>query len=288
MARKAKVKTEKYDEKKMDSVLDFGEVKVPTKWEEVTLQMMSDYLKRSKDKEKQLEKDRETAKREKTDMPDERDDKYNLTDKDLLEIFTDFPMEKYDVLPVELYNAIMGNFAFLMEGMPEWKPSNHLSYNGMEFCINDKETLRVKEYEDSEMILRNNMYDYPSLLAVLCRKVTGVKTDGVTGLSWEVNEEYNSEFANKIFDARREMFAAMPIPNAMPLIGFFLTKGLTLSPAFQNYLTTLAQSLYDTVLSIEDSLKAMGSRRWLYLPQMIKLRKYKKYIKSTFSISSNT
>ena len=288
MARKAKVKTEKYDEKKMDSVLDFGNITVPTKWEEVTLQMMSDYLKRSKDKEKALGEDKAQAEKDKTVMPDEGDEKYNLTDKDLLEIFTDFPMEKYDILPVELYNAIMGNFAFLMDGMPEWKPSNHLSYNGMEFVINDKETLKVKEYEDSEMILRNNMYDYPSLLAVLCRKVTGVKTDGVTGLSWEVNEEYNSEFANKIFDARREMFAKMPIPKAMPLIGFFLTKGLTLSQASQNYLTTLAQSLYDTVQSIEDSLKATGLRRWLYLPQMTKLWKYKKYIKSTFSISSNT
>ena len=250
--------------------------------------MLSDYLALSKEKEEALEKDKAQAERDKTEIPNEKDEKYNLTDKDLLRIFTNFDMEKYDILPVELYNSIMSNFSFVLEDMPQWKPSNHLSYNGMEFVINDKETLKVKEYEDAEMILRNNRYDYPSLLAVLCRKVTGTKTDNVTGLSWEVNEEYNSEFANKIFDARREMFAKMPITKVMGLIGFFLTKGLSSTSLSQNYLTTLAQNLYDTLQVIEDSQKTTGLRRLFILPQTIKLRKWKKYIKSTYLTSSNT
>ena len=288
MGRKPKVKTEKFNEKKMETAYDFGSITVPTKWEEVTLQMLSDYLALSKEKEEALEKDKKQAERDKTEMPNEKDEKYNITDKDLLKCFTDFDMEKYDVLPVELYNSIMSNFSFVLEDMPQWKPSNHLSYNGMEFVVNDKEAMKVKEYEDAEMILRNNMYDYPSLLAVLCRKVTGTKTDNVTGLSWEVNEVYDSEFANKIFDARREMFAKMPITKVMPLIGFFLMKGLTSTSLSQNSITTLAQNLYDTLQVIEDSQKSMGFRRLFILPQMIKLRKWKKYIKSTFLISSNT
>ena len=288
MGRKPKVKTEKFDEKKMETAYDFGSITVPTKWDEVTLQMLSDYLALSKEKEEALEKDKAQAERDKTEMPNEKDEKYNITDKDLLKCFTNFDMDKYDVLPVELYNSIMSNFSFVLEDMPQWKPSNHLSYNGMEFVVNDKEALKVKEYEDAEMILRNNIYDYPSLLAVLCRKVTGTKTDNVTGLSWEVNEVYDSEFANKIFDARREMFAKMPITKVMPLIGFFLTKGLSSTNLSQNYLTTIAQNLYDTLQVIEDSQKSMGLRRLFILPQMIKLRKWKKYIKTTFSISSNT
>lgn len=288
MGRKPKVKTEKFDEKKMETAYDFGSITVPTKWDEVTLQMLSDYLALSKEKEEALEKDKAQAERDKTEMPNEKDEKYNLTDKDLLRIFTNFDMEKYDVLPVELYNSIMSNFSFVLEDMPQWKPSKHISYNGMEFVVNDKEALKVKEYEDAEMILRNNIYDYPSLLAVLCRKVTGTKTDNVTGLSWEVNEVYDSEFANKIFDARREMFAKMPITKVMPLINFFLLKGLTSTSLSQNYLTTIAQNLYDTLQVIEDSQKSMGLRRLFILPQTIKLRKWKKYIKSTFSISSNT
>lgn len=288
MGRKPKVKTEKFDEKKMETAYDFGSITVPTRWEEVTLQMLSDYLALSKEKEEALEKDKAQAERDKTEMPNEKDEKYNITDKDLLKCFTDFDMDKYDILPVELYNSIMSNFSFVLEDMPQWKPSNHLSYNGIEFAVNTMEALKVKEYEDAEMILRNNMYDYPSLLAVLCRKVTGTKTDNVTGLSWEVNEVYDSEFANKIFDARREMFSKMPITKVMPLIGFFLIKGLTSTSLSQNSLTTLAQNLYDTLQVIEDSHKTTGLRRLFILPQTIKLRKWKKYIKSTYLTSSNT
>lgn len=288
MGRKPKVKTEKFDEKKMETAYDFGSITVPTKWEEVTLQMLSDYLALSKEKEDALEKDKAQAMRDKTEMPNEKDEKYNITDKDLLKCFTDFDMDKYDILPVELYNSIMSNFSFVLEDMPQWKPSNKLYYSEIKFVINDKESLKVKEYEDAEMILRNNIYDYPSLLAVLCRKVTGTKTDNVTGLSWEVNEVYDSEFANKIFDARREMFAKMPITKAMPLIGFFLAKGLTSTSLSQNSLTTIAQNLYDTLQVIEDSHKTTVLQRLYTLPQTIKLRKWKKYIKSTFLTSSNT
>lgn len=285
MGRKPKVKTEKFDEKKMETAYDFGSITVPTKWDEVTLQMLSDYLALSKEKEEALEKDKAQAERDKTDMPNEKDEKYNLTDKDLLRIFTNFDMEKYDILPVELYNSIMSNFSFVLEDMPQWKPSNHLSYNGMEFVINTMEALKVKEYEDAEMIVRNNIYDYPSLLAVLCRKVTGTKTDNVTGLTWEVNEEYNSEFANKIFDARREMFAKMPITKAMPLISFFLLRGLECSNLSQNSITTLAHQLDEVVGNMLDSINSMGLRKWLYLPQMIKLKKYKKSINSILQTS---
>ena len=285
MGRKPKVKTEKFDEKKMETAYDFGSITVPTKWEEVTLQMLSDYLALSKEKEEALEKDKKQAERDKTEMPNEKDEKYNLTDKDLLRIFTNFDMEKYDILPVELYNSIMSNFSFVLEDMPQWKPSNHLSYNGMEFTVNTMEALKVKEYEDAEMILRNNIYDYPSLLAVLCRKVTGIKTDNVTGLSWEVNEEYNSEFANKIFDSRREMFAKMPITKAMPLISFFLVRGLECNNLSQNSITTLAHQLDEVVGNMLDSIKSMGLRKWLYLPQMIKLKKYKKSINSILQTS---
>lgn len=285
MGRKPKVKTEKFDEKKMETAYDFGSITVPTKWDEVTLQMLSDYLALSKEKEDALEKDKAQAERDKTEMPNEKDEKYNITDKDLLKCFTDFDMDKYDVLPVELYNSIMSNFSFVLEDMPQWKPSNHLSYNGMEFVVNDKETLKVLEWDDCESILRNNIYDYPSLLAVLCRKVTGTKTDNVTGLSWEVNEVYDYEFANKIFDARREMFAKIPITKAMPLIGFFLTKGLISTSLSQNSLTTIGHQLLNLVENLEDSARHMVFKKPYMIVRMIKLWKLKKSIKCICSKS---
>ena len=123
MARRKKAETMLHNDKKMETVVDFGEITVPDKWENVTLQMMSDYLTLSKQKEDELELDKMEAKRNNTEMPNEKDEKYNITDKDLLRIFTNFDMEKYDILPVELYNSIMANFAFVLEPMPQQKPS---------------------------------------------------------------------------------------------------------------------------------------------------------------------
>lgn len=278
MARKKKADTMLHNDKKMETVIDFGNIKVPTKWEEVTLQMLSDYLTLSHEKEEALKKDKLEAKKNKQEAPNEKDEKYTLTDKDILKIFTNFDISKYDILPVELYESIMSNFAFLIEDMPVMKPSKELYYNDIHFVINDMESLKVKEYEDADMVLRNNPYDYPSLLAILCRECKGKKTDHITGHTYLINEDYDSEFANNIFDARREMFANMPMTTVMPLISFFLLKGLESNGHFPNSLKTIAIQLKEAVESMLDSLNNMGSRKWLYLPQMIKLKKYKKYI----------
>jgi hypothetical protein len=221
---------------------------------------------------------------EKKEMPKEDDEKYTLTDKDLLEVFTDFDISKYDILPVELYNSIMGNFAFVLKQM-EYKPSKELQWNNQNFIINDMEALKVKEYEDSEMVIRNDPFDYPSLLAILCRLRNGKKTDNATGLSWYVNEDYTTEFANKVFDARREMFRTMPVTKAMPLIAFFLMKSLEYTAASPNSLRTLARQLDELVVTTLDSVKNMGLRRWLYLPQTIKLKRLKKSIDSILQSS---
>lgn len=285
MARKKKANTMLHNEKKMETVIDFGDIKVPTKWEEVTLQMLTDYLTLSHEKEEALKKDKLEAKKNKQEAPNEKDEKYTLTDKDILRIFTNFDISKYDILPVELYESIMSNFAFLIEDMPVMKPSKELYYNDIHFVINTMESLKVKEYEDADMVLRNNPYDYKSLLAILCRECKGTKTDHVTGITYLINEDYDTEFANHIFDARREMFAKMPITDVMPLISFFLLKGLESNGHFQNSLKTIALQLKEAVQNMLDSLNNMGSRKWLYLRQMIKLRKYKKSIDSILQTS---
>lgn len=278
MARKKKADTMLHNDKKMETVIDFGDIKVPTKWEEVTLQMLTDYLTLSHEKEEALKKDKFEAKKNNQEAPNEKDEKYNLTDKDILRIFTNFDISKYDILPVELYEAIMSNFSFLIKDMPQMKPSKELFFNNVHFVINDMEALKVKEYEDADMVMRNNQYDYPSLLAILCRECKGKKTDHITGQTYLINEDYDTEFANHIFDARREMFAKMPITEAMPLISFFLLKGLESNSHFQNSIQTLALQLKEAVENMLDSISCMGLKKWLYLPQTIKLKKYKKSI----------
>ena len=285
MARKKKADTMLHNDKKMETVLDFGDIKVPTKWEEVTLQMLTDYLTLSHEKEEALKKDKLEAKKNKQEAPNEKDEKYTLTDKDILKIFTNFDISKYDILPVELYESIMSNFSFLIEDMPVMKPSKELYYNDIHFVINDMESLKVKEYDSADMVLRNNPYDYPSLLAILCRECKGKKTDHVTGITYLINEDYDTEFANHIFDARREMFANMPMTKVMPLISFFLLKGLESNNHFPNSIAKIARQLKEAVENMLDSINNTGLQKWWYLPQMIKLKKYKKSIDSILQTS---
>ena len=290
MAKK-NVTVEKFDDRKQESVIDFGSVKVPTSWDEVTLQTMCDYMRRAKEKEDLLENDRREVKKwnkehpeEKKDMPDEKDSKYTLTDKDLLEVFTDFDISKYDILPVELYNSIMGNFSFVLKQM-DYKPSKELEWNGQKFIINDMEGLCVKEYEDAENVMKGDPFDYPSLLAILCRLRNGRKTDNATGLSRYVNEPYDTEFANKVFDARRHMFANMPVPKAMPMIAFFLMKSLELQMPSQKYMQTTARRLDELVTNILDSAGPMAYLKPSTMLPMIRLRKLRKSVRKTFLTS---
>lgn len=304
MARKAKAKLEVFNEKKHDVAVDLGVWNVPTKWEEVTLGMFSQYLTEAAEKEKLYQQDLNRAKAEiqkgKSAMEklekiedsatgiDENDPKYNMNDRDLLRIFAGKTDEEIQVLPVEAYNALMAKLSFLLDNVPEYKPMNHLHYNGVHLCVNDMETLKVGEYNDAEKVLRNNQYDYPSLLAILCREVTGVKTDHVTGFTYYVNEEYTEEFANKVFDKRRELFDTMPITVAMPIVTFFFMKSLVSSNRLENSITTIAQELRDTVQNMLDSVKSMGFKRLFMMPQTIRLKKYLKSIDSILSSSSNT
>ena len=278
MARKTKKpKVELFNEKKMETVYDFGNVKVATKWDDVTLQQMCNFMKIKADKEELLEKDRKEAERNKEEFDDTLE-KYNVTDKDILKCFSDIDPEKIDLLPAELYEHLLAQLAFIVNDPLDYKPSKYLNYQGNTFLINDMESLKVKEYKDADSIMRSNNYDYPSLLAVLCRLKTGNKHDNVTGMNWDVNEDYTEEFANKIFDARRHMYAEMPVRTAMPLIAFFFIKSLQSQRLFQNFLTTQGHQLRDTVVNIENSLKSMDLSIWSKARANMTLRKLKKQI----------
>ena len=288
MARRTKAKVKEFNPKKEEEVYSFGEVKIATKWSDVTLEMMCNLWKLMEDKKKKLEEDTAKAREKKEVMPDENSDEYNVTDKDLLTIFSDINPDIIDTLPVEFYEQLMGNLAFTVTPYPHKPPTKYLYKDDKVFLINDMESLKVKEYKDVDTILRNNHTDYPSLLAVLCRLRKGEKTDNATGLRWDINEEYTEEFANKVFDARREMFAKMPVEEAMPLVSFFLAKGLTSSKHFQKSLMIIEHQLNELVTSIESSLESMDLPIWSKMRAKRTLKKLKKQIDATLSDSSAT
>lgn len=282
MARAKKVKVNLFNEKKEEIGYDFGEVRIPDSWDEVTLEMMCNLWKISNDKKDKLEEDKKKAEKDKTTV-DETLDIYNVTDKDMLAVFSTIDPDKIDILPVELYEQLMGHLSFMVTPYESTAPSKSIEIDGNTFVINDMETLKVKEYSDADTVIRNNPTDYPSLLAVLCRLKTGTKTDNATGLSWDVNEEYTEEFANKIFDARRELFAKLPIAKAMPLISFFLLKGISSSKVSQKSLRTLAEMLDQYAQNIENSLEYMDSGILSRLRAKRTIKKYRKQIKNILS-----
>lgn len=298
MARKRKSpEIEIFDSKKHEDTVDLGVWNVPSRWEDVTLQMLTDYLTEASDKEKMYQDDLNKSKAEmqkgKSAMEklekiddketgiDPQDPKYSMTDRDLLRIFAGKTEEEVQLLPVEAYDALMAKLSFLLEKRPEEKPASHIHYKNIHLCINDMEGLRFGEFNDAEKVLKANPYDYPSLLAILCREVTGVKTDHVTGFTYFVNEPYTHEFANKIFDKRREMFAKMPISDAMPLINFFFLRALTSTGVLRGSLTELETQVQDAARSIKD-LAGSGVFKKSFMKRLItKLRGSLKSSRST-------
>ena len=279
MARTKKVKVELHDDNKMETVYDFGNVNIASSWKDVTLQMMCDFWKITQDKKDLLEEDKKKAEADKKQI-DETLEKYNVTDKDILKVFSDIDPEKIDLLPVELYEQLMGHLSFTVTPYESKAPSKHITINGIDFVVNDMESLKVKEYKDVDTILRVNKFDYPSLLAILCRKKTGTHHDNVTGFKWDINEDYTDEFANKIFDARREMFAKLPISDVMPVISFFLLKSVASKQVSQKSLTTLGHQLRELAENIENSVDSMDLSRWSKIRVKRTLKKYKKQIDS--------
>ena len=278
---KRKIKSpevKQFDEKKEEVVYDFGEVKICTSWDDVTLQMMCDFLRIKAEKEELLEKDKKEAERNKEEF-DETLEKYNVTDKDLLKCFSDIDEEKIDLLPVELYERLMANLAFIVNKPLDYQPAKTVEVNGKKLIINDMDGLKVKEFKDADSVMHSDKYDYPSLLAILCREQTGIKTDHATGFSWAVNEDYNDEFANKVFDSRRYMFANMPVKKAMPLIAFFFAKSMTSLNIFQKSLQTNAHLLNELAQNLGNSINSTDLPLWKRLSVNMTLIKLKKQIR---------
>lgn len=282
MARKKKESPavmQPHDDETMQTVVDFGEVTVPESWEQVTLGQLCAYRRKLTEARNAFEERKKEAKRKKQEFTESEDD-IQLTVFDVLEVFAGLPREKSEIMPVEMLNAVMSRLVFMYEPMPASKPTNTIEVNGETLMVNFMESLKTLEMVDVEKVLKADPDDLCSLLAILCRKRTGRYTDNVTGRSWDINEPYTSEFSNTVFDARREMFEKMPAVKAYGLITFFLMRSAELSPRFSDSLTEISRQLDQYAENLDSSIRTMGWRRWLMMPQIIRLRKLRKSIRS--------
>ena len=220
--------------------MDFGKITVPTKWEEVTLKQFTELL---------------TI--------------YDKENKDILDIISMFTGRSKDELrkyPMDFINEILVHLQFMNTPL-NIKPSNWVEIDGKKYSINYMEKLKFGEFVDVETIIKDNKYNYPAILGILCRM------DG---------EVYDDDFIAEKLNDRVKMFEELDMPSAMRLINFFLKLSLR-SIAYTQKSLAIQQGKEQAELlaqSIRDSLKDGDLKKLDMIYAKTELRKLEKSLKS--------
>lgn len=225
--------------KKENSNIDLGKWSLPTRWDEVTLGQFAELEKLYKG---------EASK--------------GVDAVDLISIMSGRTKDEVMELPVDFMETMAIHLVFL-ETQPEIeKPLNSIEIDGETYIINVKEKLKFGEYVDFDQLVKSDPCDYPSMLAILCRKE---------------GEAYDSDFIANEFQKRVDMFAGQPITKILPLIAFFLELSTTYMGLSSNYSMT-KEALNQEVQNLENSAKLMGGKGLRMYLLMKKFKKLKKLI----------
>lgn len=224
----------------MNKDFDLGKWVLPTRWDEVTLGQFAELEKLYKG---------EASK--------------GVDAVDLISIMSGRTKDEVMALPVDFMETMTIHLVFL-ETQPEIeKPIDRVEIDGETYIINVKEKLKFGEYIDFDQLVKSDPCDYPSMLAILCRKE---------------GEAYDSDFIANEFQKRVDMFASQPVTKILPLIAFFLEWSMNCTGLFQNY-STVKEALSQEVQNLENSAKRLGGKGLSMYLLGRKLRKLKKYLK---------
>lgn len=223
-----------------ENVIDLGKWTVPTKWEDVTLEMFQKIEKYYSDKDKDFDV------------------------REVLDIFTDHTRDEIDQLPINFTDKLLNELSFLKEQPDYGDASPKIEIDGEEYCINVMEKLKTGEYVAIDTILKSDPHDYISILAVLCRKN---------------GEIYDSKFEAEVFEERQKLFAKQPVLKIMPLVSFFLSLYIVRMTHSQLY-SEVEEGLNLIQQNIDNSENLGVFKRRSLNSQMKKLRKLLKSNKS--------
>lgn len=223
-----------------ENVIDFGKWAVPTKWDDVTLEMFQKIEKYYSDKDK------------------------NFDVREVLDIFTNKSRDEIDQLPINFTDKLLNELSFLKEEPKYGDASPKIEIDGEEYSINVMEKLKTGEYVAIDTILKSDPHDYISILAVLCRKQ---------------GELYDSKFEAEVFEERQKLFAKQPVTKIMPLISFFLSLFIVRMTHSQLY-SEVEEGLNLIQQNIDNSENLGVFKRRSLNSQMKKLRKLLKSNKS--------
>lgn len=237
--------------KKKEVVKDFGSIKIPTKWEEVTLGQFEKIMKLTGG---------ENNKR--------------VDVMSLLSILTGQDEDYINSLPASFVETLMAHLIFLNDNPRTYdNTSSQIKIGNDFYSIHFLEELKFGEYVEVNESIKNDPLDYSSILAILCRK------DG---------EAFDEDYVANKFKQRKEMFQEQPVTEILPLIGFFL-KLFLLSRANSLHCLTELESATNQLLQHTNNSVSNGdgekhSLNW----RMRTTRKLKKLNKAMSQIFSFT
>lgn len=220
-------------------IKDFGEVRVPKDWSEITLKKYQEIERYYEDKDKT----------------------FNVLD--VLDILIDKDKDYIMSLPTEFLDTILAHLVFITLSPEVGEATNKIVVDGVEYKINVMEKLKLGEYVAVDTVLKADKHDYASILAILCRKE---------------GEIYDSTYEAEVFDKRKEMFENQPVTKILPIVSFFLDLYITLETPSQLY-SQVESAISHIQQTIDSSQKIGASKRLSLNWQMKKLRKSLKSIK---------
>lgn len=222
-------------------IIDYGEINVPTSWNEINLKTYQELERFYSDK----------------------DESFDI--RKVLHILTNKTEDEINMLPIEFVEKIMEKLEFLKTLVTVQEPTDKVVISGETYMINFMEKLKFGEYVATDSVIRNDPHNYAAILAILCRKE---------------GEPYDSKFEAEIFDKRMKMWEEQPITLVIRLVNFFLTLYIKSEIPSKLY-TMAEEALDLTAQSINNSPKIGASKKLYFKWQVMKLRKLLKSSNNT-------
>ena len=229
-------------------IIDYGEIKVPTSWNDITLKQYQELTKYYEDKENEFDI------------------------RDVIHILCNKTADEINQMPVEFTNKILSTMSFIQEPPKVGEPTTSINVNGETYTVNTENKLKTGEYVSYETIVKSDKYNFAGILGVLARKE---------------GEIYDSHFENEVLPDRIKMFENIPMTDGLRVINFFLSKLLVLETHSRLY-SAVEEAINLTAQDIDNSRRNGELSKLSTKLQMRKLNKLRKSIKSMRLTISNT
>ena len=222
---------------------DFGEWKVPSSWDELTL-----------GKFQELERLYDTE--------DGNERKFDV--RDVLDLMTDRTKDEINELPIEFTDSLLRKMYWLHEQPDFGKPSNKITIDGVQYTVHNENEMKFGEYVALDTALKGDKHNYAAMLAILCRKE---------------GEKFDAKFENEILPSRIEFWKNVSVMKVMPIVSFFLELS-SMSLQVSQLSLEIQEGINHILKHIETS-KQNGVFSALYTKwQVRKLKKLQKSIKN--------